>query len=143
MRAGIVVVGWPGVGKSQVAKNLKGWVDIDNPGMPTQEYIALIRDALSRGKKVLLPSWIKTRDALDAANIKYVMVLPARDLKADYLIRYHKRGSDRTMIESMDKCWEIQWDCCHNERVYRRIIMRRSGDYLQDFIPQIEELFLS
>lgn len=137
MEAGIVVVGWPGVGKAHVAKHLKGWVNIDSPGMPTQEYIQLINNTLAAGKNVLLPSWIKTRDALDAANLKYVLVLPARDLKSDYLVRYMKRGSEPTMIEAMTKNWELQWDGCYAEKVHHRIIMRRSGDYLEDYIPEI------
>lgn len=141
MQPGIIVVGWPGVGKSHVAKHLKGWVNIDTPGMPTQEYIQHIRDVLTSGKNVLLPTWIKTRDALDAANLKYVMVLPARDLKADYHARYHKRGSDQVMIDAMCKNWDIQWDGCYAEKVHHRIIMRRSGDYLEDYIPEIVKRF--
>lgn len=141
MQPGIIVVGWPGVGKSHVAKHLKDWVNIDKPGMPTQEYIQHIRDVLASGKNVLLPTWIKTRDALDAANLKYVMVLPARDLKADYHARYHKRGSDQVMIDAMCKNWDIQWDGCYAEKVHHRIIMRRSGDYLEDYIPEIVKRF--
>lgn len=138
----IVIVGWPGIGKTELVKSNKGYVDLDYPGRPMPEYIEEIRKALVKGKKVLLPSWQKLRDALHDAGIAYTLVLPARDLKTDYLVRYMKRGSEQKMIDVLNKNWEVFWDGCGQEPCFNKVIMQRSGDYLMDFISEIESRYV-
>jgi hypothetical protein len=137
MTKGIVIVGWPGIGKTELVKKTKGWIELETNGVPTLLILERLQHAIAKGQNVLLPIRLKLRDALSEAGIDYTLVVPSRDLKSDYIHRLIKRGEQGKVVFEVEKNWDIWMDSCLGEPCFNILTMPRSGDYLSDYIPEI------
>ncbi len=127
-----VICGFPGVGKSEAVKYNPNLVDLDVPGKT--DYVETIRELLAEGKDVLLPTWQSLRDELVAAGIHFTLVYPQRDLKANYIARYIRRGSPDKLVETLYQKWDEFITSCETQVGCEHIVLRRSGDYLVDVL---------
>lgn len=112
-----IVSGFPGVGKTYYKKHAKGKVldsdsskfswakkGVRNPDFP-QNYMAYIKEYISKVDVIMVSSHKVVRDALVEAGIKFTLAYPYRGLKAEYLFRYKNRGNDQAFIDMMNKNW--------------------------------------
>lgn len=110
-----VVCGFPGVGKSHLAK-INGWHDSDSsafswrsPGVQHPEFPANYIDHIaSLSGVVLASSHDIVRGALVKAGIPYWLCYPRMDCRDEYIERYRVRGSSSEFIKLLDKMW-CEW----------------------------------
>lgn len=128
-----VISAFPGVGKSKAVEIVPNLIDLDLPGIPMGEYIEKIQTHLRDGKTVLVPSWETLRMAMRDVGIIYTLVYPQRDLKADYMLRYIKRGSPEKFLNTLDMRWDAFIDSCIADPVDDHLVLQQSQAYLSDF----------
>lgn len=128
-----VISAFPGVGKTKAVEIVPNLIDLDLPGIPMGEYIDKINDHLSNDMRVLVPSWETLRVAMRDAGIIYTIVYPQRDLKADYMMRYIKRGSDEKFLNTLNNRWDAFIDSCSSDPVDDHLVLKQSQAYLSDF----------
>lgn len=143
MRPTIVISAFPGTGKTHFATHSTraildsdstsySWVSegVRNPDFPVN-YIAHIKENIGKADAVLVSSHKEVRTALVAADIRFVLVYPAIDLKEEYLERYRRRGSAQAFINLLGEKWE-DWifDCIAQEGCFH--LMLESGEFLSD-----------
>ena len=139
-----VVCGFPGVGKSFLAKQT-GWQDSDsskfswigsgdskkrNPDFPAN-YVDHIRGCHGI---VLCSTHKEVRDALAAAGISFTLVYPRQDCKKEYIERYRKRGSPDSFITLLNKMWD-DWiaEMETESRALHKVVLL-PGEFLKDRI---------
>lgn len=112
MQKGLVVCGFPGVGKSHLFRN-RGDEKItdsdssqfDKAFFPSN-YIAHIKEKLADGYIVMCSTHDVVREALADEGIKYLLVYPKRKCKAEYIQRYIDRGSPAAFVKLIDGKWD-------------------------------------
>ena len=113
-----VISGFPGVGKSVLFHmHASGVIDSDsssfswrtngtrNPQFP-RNYVKHIQSQIKSQDIILVSSHEVVRNALIEEGVSLTIVYPERDLKAEYLERYRRRGNTEEFIEMMDKNWD-------------------------------------
>lgn len=142
---GHVISAFPATGKSHLSWTSFSYMDSDSssfswlkPGVRHPEwpgnYIERITDLLSIGGTVFVSTHAEVRNALVAAEIPFVLVYPAIDLRHEYRERMVDRGSPAALIEKViDELWypalrecQAQTDCIH-------VVLRR-GQFLSDVV---------
>ena len=154
---GIIICGFPGVGKSYAAQRSTDitdaessafhyptdWENINEPEkMRTTEdpdwvkkYVDHLVDMASQyGYRYVLAS---THDEviaeLNSRFVPYVVVAPDRSLKDEYLGRYLKRGSDADFIINLNENWDEWLD--QIERYSSAVIHLKAGQTISDILP--------
>lgn len=154
---GLIICGFPGVGKSyaeQLSNDIADcesnafhfpvdWEHINEPEkMEVKEdknwvnkYVDHIEDMASQYGKpyVLVSSHVEVRTEMDVRGIKYIIAVPKKELKDEYLSRYVKRGSQVSFIEKMYFYWEEWLD--EIENCGMPVIHLSSGQYIADILP--------
>lgn len=149
---GVIICGYPGIGKSTAAVNRTDIVDAEssayshpfnyetgkhekNDEFP-RNYVEQIKKLASRigGYQYVLASCHKeVREELDAQSIPYIVVIPDVECKDEYMKRYLKRGDSAEFIAQMYANWE-EWhdEIEHNAPV---VIHLGAGENLSDILP--------
>lgn len=156
---GIVIAGFPGIGKSTLFNNagtilkvtdsdssLFSWTivkgeKVRNPEFPAN-YIKHIKEALANFDIVLVSTHADVRNALDAAKICYALVYPSVDSKLEYIERYAKRGSPAPFLKLMDdKFVDFVKECDDHsyDSDYACAFPLEVGEFLTDVLPSIQE----
>ena len=133
----VVIVGFPGIGKSVLASRQSFIADLDFPKLPMDEYIERIKEAIEQDKVVLLPSWPTLRLALQSNNIPYGVVRPHGSLKPAYMERYKARGSTETLIATMDVCWDKFISSFDAEHCVCMTVLVDEQQYLDDVFDSV------
>lgn len=152
-----IICGFPGVGKSQAAMRSRDIQDIES----TPFHMPIDWDNINEPEKMRHeenPNWVsdyadhiadmasqygycynlischeKVREELDARSIPYIIVVPSRELKDEYLGRYLRRGDSFDFINQIDTHWD-EWlteiDGCGMP-----VIHLKSGQYISDILP--------
>ena len=131
-----IIAGYPGVGKTELAKQSYAFVDVDHPTLKykTTEYLALIKQALAIPSiTVLVPTWPQLREALQAEGLEYALFYPSRDLKFDYNKRYVNRGTRKDMVDQLWWDWEHTLNSCEQDPTPYKIEMKQSQARLSDY----------
>lgn len=109
---GVIVSGFPGIGKSRFAAAFMGTCSdsdsslFDKSAFPGN-YMDHIAGHLQLNTNVILVSSHKVvRDALIEREMPYCLVYPDQSLKAEYLERYSGRNSPQAFIDLLDKNWD-------------------------------------
>lgn len=120
----IVIVGFPGIGKSECEKRNPGKLffdlesseyhyDIHGDPLPTEEWVKKYVDLIKKivnseknGKIILVSSHKEVRDELKRRKIPYIIVMPDRSDKNEYLKRYLARKSSMEFIQKLNNNWE-------------------------------------
>lgn len=134
---GIVVCGFPGVGKSYlVSNNTKYKISdsdssqFDNP----KDYVEHIIQKRKEFDIVLVSTHEDVRAELCKQNVPYQTVFPGPECKSEYLERYKSRGNTKQFIDLVDKNWDKWIDGCLDGYYY---IQLKSGFYISDVVNSI------
>lgn len=149
---GIIICGYPGIGKSTAASNKMNIVDAEsrayshdfdpdtcaetkNESFPGN-YVDALEKLASKinGYEYILASCHKeVRDELDKRGLPYIVVMPHLNCKDEYLQRYIKRGDSAEFIGEMYWHWEKWHDEIDNSGC--PVIHLMKGQNLSDILP--------
>ena len=144
----IILLGFPGVGKTEFCKQFKAhdsdsssfsWLSpgVRHPDFPNN-YIAHLE---TLDGVVLASSHEVVRKALQKKGIPYGLVYPTYSCKEEYMLRYAKRGSPQTFIDLLSKNWEYWINELIQDRQCNFRITMTQNEYLTDFQDLIERFF--
>ena len=153
----IIVCGFPGVGKSSAAQRCRDVADIESTEFhwPTDweninepekmrveenpnwvsDYVNHIADMASQyGYSYCLVSCHdKVREEMDVRGIPYIVVVPNKDLKDEYLARYLKRGDSFSFINQINTNWDDWLD--EIDKCGMPVIHLKAGQHISDILP--------
>ncbi len=140
--AGIVVCGFPGVGKSHLFRNCgdEKVTDSDSSTFDKADfpgnYIAHIKEKLADDYIVFCSTHDVVRQALAKEGIKYLLVYPNPLGKQEYMERYAQRGSPEPFLKLMDEKWyEFLRTCIDDQNAAAHIMLPPST-----FVPSLGAL---
>lgn len=128
----LIISAFPGCGKSYCANKesnkFNGVCDLDsssyshiktgelNPDFPNN-YIKAIKEKYESGdyEIIFVSTHEMVRNALQKAELPYVLVYPNLFQKKDYIQRYKKRGNDKKFISLISGNWEEWINSCRLE----------------------------
>lgn len=107
----MIISGFPGIGKSHLAKSHVDVLDLDSSLFSKQEYwqviyINVAKHFSDRGYTVVLSSHKLVRDQLNQREIPYWLIYPNRELKTEYLKRYADRGNTLAFLDLLNANWD-------------------------------------
>lgn len=140
----MIICGFAGIGKSTLAKEVGGVIDLESTPFKNDwnKYIDVAKHMDEQGYTVLLSCHKELREQLQEQCIPYVCVLPNNELKGEYMERYENRGNGCTFIEKMNIHWNEYCTQLENES----IVILQSGEYLADIFKKpeyIEQKYLA
>lgn len=99
----MIICGFAGIGKSYLAKNQLGVVDLEstpfNKDWDTYARVAI--HMANNGYTVLLSCHKELRDKLKEKKINYLVAIPDKSQKDEYVQRYRDRGNSDDFINMM------------------------------------------
>lgn len=103
----MIVCGFPGVGKSMMAK-FSQWVDLESTPFKKNWllYAEVAKHMSDNGYTVMVSTHEGMLDALEQIEARYVVVIPPITDKATYINRYYTRGNTYDFIRLLDENWE-------------------------------------
>lgn len=155
---GTIICGFPGIGKTTAESVCREVIDCESSGFhyifdPTEasaknpggvekvnpnwvsEYVNFIEKCAKDGKYrfVLASTHLKVREELDMRMIPYIVVVPERCLKDEYLARYVKRGDCAEFIIEVSESWAEWLD--EIEQNAPAVVHLKAGHVLSDILP--------
>ena len=145
-----IICGFSGIGKSTAAeqKNRKildfessGYSNIFENGFAVSKnknfpknYIDKLEELIETNEAdyYLLSCHEEVRNELKARGLKYMIILPYRDYKNEYIKRWVRRGSDIDFITKMSERWDAMIDSCATDTVPK--IYLDEHEYLSDIL---------
>lgn len=149
----VIICGFSGIGKSSAAKSLASnnrWVfDFEssdyshnpdgtfNDAFPGN-YIDALEESMThvKGDYYFLSCHQSVRDELTKRGIKYIIVMPQKEHRNEYLKRWLKRGSSVEFISNMNAHWYDMIDSCIED--YAPTIVLDEHEYLADVLKLYE-----
>ena len=103
----MIVCGFPGTGKSMMAK-FSQWVDLESTPFKKNWllYAEVAKHMSDNGYTVMVSTHAEMLDALEQIETCYVVVIPPITDKATYLHRYDMRGNTYDFIRLLDENWD-------------------------------------
>lgn len=148
---GIVVSGFPGIGKSHLAASGK-WrtsdsdsSQFDKANFP-ENYVEEIQRRKAYYDIVLVSSHEEVRAELERQKIPYYIVHPSYECKDEYLQRYRERGSNEAFVELLENNWDSWINGCIYDGSADTNQLRSvtgyklgPGQFISDIVDQILE----
>lgn len=139
---GLVISGFPGVGKSTLVGKNKDIMDSDSSKFDKKEfpnnYISHIKSALQNNKIILVSSHDVVRNALIKEKIPFILVYPDKSQKDDYIQRYKDRGSPEAFINLLGKNFDNWIDECDSiDSTFVVKIPLKEGHFLENVVDEI------
>lgn len=134
-----ILSGFPGVGKSTLAKNNPGIIDLDSALFPKDEtfvesYMKKIMEYLDNPKikGVMVSTHPQLLEALYEGDLNVMLVAPDASLKDEYMARYEGRGDWEAFLKQLDENWYNYLQDVANAKLYweskglsKRVILKR------------------
>lgn len=121
-----ILSGFPGVGKSTLAKNNPGIIDLDSALFPKDEtfvesYMKKIMEYLDNPKikGVMVSTHPQLLQALYEGDLNAMLVAPDVSLKDEYMARYEGRGDWEAFLKQLDENWYNYLQDVANAKLYR------------------------
>lgn len=132
----MIICGFPGIGKSSIARTLPGIVDLESTPFNKnwKIYADVIEHMNKNGYTVLVSSHRELREELLNRNVNYFYVKPEKYLKEEYIERYKKRGNNKTFINQIKDNWDNYLKSLKGENV----VELKSEEYLLDKLDYIK-----
>lgn len=155
MKKGIVVYGFPAIGKTTVCKKYENFIDLESSDYQwkfSEEQLKMTAEERKGLDKVKNPDWPynyfyaiekarKNYDYIFVAfagieyclkeKISYMRIFPTLDQKEDYIQRMRNRGNSEAFVEKMSANFENFINGCKNDKNSINIEMQK-GEYLED-----------
>lgn len=131
---GIVVSGFPGVGKSHFAKTSSLRVsdsdssEFDKDGFPVN-YVEAIKQRQKEFDIVLVSSHENVREEMERQGVYYQIVFPDYGLRDEYLQRYRDRGSPESFVQLISDNWKNWTEKCAYDGSYEYNELRSLNGY--------------
>ena len=103
----MIICGFPGVGKSTLAK-FSNWIDLESTPFEKDwiRYAKVAKHMSDNGYNVMVSTHPQLLEQFEQMEVRYTVVIPSiSDLKI-YLNRYNKRGNDESFIALLEKEWD-------------------------------------
>lgn len=144
-----VICGFSGIGKSTAKrKNIRivdfessafshkyedGLITTRNELFP-RNYIDALCELMDKdlASHYLVSCHKEVREELKQRNLGYIIVLPTKDQKNEYMRRWLKRGSSVEFITAMCNRWDDMIKSCEEDDAPK--IYLNSGEYISDLI---------
>lgn len=96
-----IISGFAGVGKSYVAKNKTNYVDLEStPFNKNWDLYADVAIHMAKnGYNVMISCHKEIRGKLKERGVEYIVYLPTKEEKYDYLKRYKNRGNNEAFLK--------------------------------------------
>jgi len=134
-----IIVGFPGIGKSFISRDLSdqySWLNIhDEPGYTKGAEDSFLSGVLLLAQKpgvLLLPAHRMVGEFLVSQNLVFTSVFPKRGLKEEYLRRYRERGSPEGLVELVGKRWDLFVDNMWYPKGRCNHVELEEGQFLKD-----------
>ena len=103
----MIICGFPGTGKSMMAK-FSRWVDLESTPFKKNWllYAEVAKHMSDNGYTVMISTHKEVLDALEQIEASYTVVIPPATDKSTYLRRYDMRGNSYEFIRLLDENWE-------------------------------------
>lgn len=156
----IVISGFPGVGKSRYSSNFSvisdSFIVLDAESAnyhktndssnnlfdltcPAEhwavKYVRDIKRTLEQSENlryILVSSHKEVRDELKKQSVPYIVVVPNKRLKREYLVRYLKRGDSLEFIDKIMDHWDKWLDDI--QKTEKRVMTLDNDEYLSDIL---------
>lgn len=142
MAQAFIIAGFPGVGKTEYAKRVKGRVcDLeptpfkygpDKSSWP-ENYLARIREAATESDAVFIATYPEVIRTLIADGYQVTVVHPDKTQKGEYEERYRNRGNNESVVGSLVENFEKNIDNLTVLEGCRRIVLE-PGQYLSSVV---------
>ena len=132
----MIICGFPGVGKSTLAK-FSIWVDLESTPFEKDwvRYAKVAKHMSDNGYNVMVSTHPQLLEQFEQMETRYSVVIPPfKDLEI-YKNRYIKRGDNNDFISMIEKNWD-QWlgDIITKTSVNKTIIILPEDGCLQSFL---------
>lgn len=121
----MIICGFPGIGKSYLAKKEPGVVDLESTPFKKEweVYSNVANHMHNNGYTVLVSSHKEMRDTLLQKNIPFTVVMPSYNEKSIYINRYIDRQNDSTFIEMMECNYDsFIYELMEDDRLNRKFL---------------------
>ena len=102
-----IICGFAGIGKSYLAKELAGWIDLEST--PFNKNWDLYTDVAiymqKNGYTPMLSCHKELREKLKEKGADYVVVIPKLEHKQNYIKRYKERSEERRVGKECRSRW--------------------------------------
>jgi len=133
---------FPGTGKTHFFKNEKNLSVLDSDSSTFEKsyfpanYINHIESNIGKVDIILVSSHEEVRKLMAHVGIQYDLVYPGHHLGEEYLDRYEKRGSSKSLIDAITSNWTDWLSSCIKDAGASRHTVLSSGEYLSDVINE-------
>ena len=105
----MIICGFPGTGKSFVAK-FYNWVDLESTPFEKDwvRYAKVAKHMSDNGYTVMVSTHKELLKEFEQIEVPYTVILPHPSDKEEFLNRYRVRGNSEEFIENINLHWE-EW----------------------------------
>jgi hypothetical protein len=149
VRETFIICGFSGIGKTTAEQKNRGIVDFESSAFShkfengffvernelfPRNYVDALCERIDRGTEThfLVSCHKEVRDELKRRNLDYIIVLPTKEQKNEYMKRWLKRGSSTDFITAMCKRWDDMIQSCEEDDAPK--IYLSSGEHISDLI---------
>lgn len=140
----MIICGFPGVGKSYVAKKVGGVVDLESTpfNKDFDTYINVAIHMNKNGYTPLVSSHEDMREKLLESGVKFKVVIPKLTDKYIYIANYKDRGNTPEFIELLNKNFD-KWICdiMNDDRLRDKLVILDTNRYLKSVIDEFLDIW--
>lgn len=105
----MIICGFPGVGKSTMARASR-WIDLESTPFQKdfETYARVAKHMSDNGYNVMVSTHTELLDQFEKIGVPYTVVVPPLEEKIEYRKRYDARGNSWKFIEHVTENWG-QW----------------------------------
>lgn len=136
----MIICGFAGIGKSYIAKHKEGVIDLEST--PFKKNWDLYTDVAihmaKNGYTPMLSCHKELRDILKEKGADYVVVIPKKEHKQNYIQRYKERGNDENFINLFEQNFEKFIEEIYNTEKPESIIeLQKEYETLGDIVTNL------
>lgn len=121
----MIICGFPGTGKSMMAK-LSNWVDLESTPFEKDwwRYAKVAKHMSDNGYIVMVSTHKELLECFEQMEVSYTVIVPSVSDKDNYLHRYKSRGNTEDFIKTVRDNW-IHWifDILAYQSVLRTVVI--------------------
>ena len=139
----MIICGFPGVGKSTLAK-FSNWVDLESTPFEKDwiRYAKVAKHMSDNGYNVMVSTHSQLLEQFEQMEVKYTVVVPPFSDLSIYKDRYTKRGNDINFTSLIGMNWD-QWigDIITKSSVNKTVVILPKDGCLQAYIEEYKKIY--